>query len=76
MRNTMRHKPTAKEIKAARERATALPIEEATPDEIAAMERGREEAARGEYVTLDELLDDMGTEHNKKRSKSARQTTR
>lgn len=36
-----------------------IPAEAATPEEIAAMDRGRAEIERGEYVTLDQLLHEL-----------------
>lgn len=46
---------------ALRERIQRLPEVDAEPDEIEAIERGREAIKRGEYVTLDDLLHDMGS---------------
>lgn len=43
----------------------------ATPGEIAAIRRGRAAHARGEYVTLDRLLDEMGSPRRRARPKTA-----
>ncbi len=40
-------------------RIDAIPEDDPTPDEIAAIERGQEAYARGEYVTLEEVLRDL-----------------
>ena len=40
-------------------RIAAIPEEDPTPDEGAAIARARAEFARGEYVSLEELLRDM-----------------
>ena len=37
-----------------------IPVVDPEPDEIEAIERGREAIRRGEYVTLDDLLHEMG----------------
>ncbi len=37
-----------------------LPVEQPTPEEIAAIEEGREAIARGEHVTLDETIRALG----------------
>ena len=37
-----------------------IPIEDALPDEIEAIEKGQAEIARGEYVLLDDLKHEMG----------------
>ena len=42
----------------ARERV--LPLDDAAPDEIEAMNRGRAEFARGEFVRLDDLQRELG----------------
>ena len=38
----------------------AIPVEDALPDEIEAIEKGQAEIARGEYVLLDDLKHEMG----------------
>jgi predicted transcriptional regulator len=48
------------------------PEDEATPDEIAAIERGRAQIARGEAVTLEEALDGLGLDPRTGRRKAAR----
>ena len=40
-------------------RIAAIPEDDPTPDEVAAIARARAEFARGEYVSLEELLRDM-----------------
>jgi predicted transcriptional regulator len=40
-------------------RIQELPCEEATPEEIAAIERGRAEISRGEFVTFEEIKRDL-----------------
>jgi Arc/MetJ-type ribon-helix-helix transcriptional regulator len=37
-----------------------LPVEEAAPDEVEAIERGRAEFAHGEFVRLDDLQRELG----------------
>lgn len=37
-----------------------LPVEEPLPDEIEAIERGRAEFSRGEFVSLDDLQRELG----------------
>jgi len=37
-----------------------IPVEDALPDEIEAIEKGQTQIARGEYVLLDELKHQMG----------------
>lgn len=53
-------KTTAKKVKVSRP----------TPAEIKALERARKEHARGEYVTLDQLVHDLGASHRKVRTKT------
>jgi len=53
---------------------SGFPVVAATPAELAAIARGRAEFERGEYVTLDTLLDDLGTGRNKVGAKRARKT--
>lgn len=54
MREALRH------YVALRERLQRIPEVDPEPDEIEAIKRGREAIKRGEYVTLDDLLHDMG----------------
>lgn len=49
-----------------------VPVDDATADEIAAINRGRAEIARGDFINLDELVHDLGPHHRKKRPQSAR----
>jgi predicted DNA-binding protein len=37
-----------------------IPVEDALPDEIGAIEEGQAQIARGEYVLLDDLKHEMG----------------
>jgi hypothetical protein len=37
-----------------------IPVEDALPDEIEAIEQGQAQIARGEYVLLDDLKHEMG----------------
>jgi predicted transcriptional regulator len=48
-----------------------LPVEEATPEELAAMKAGEEEIARGDFVTLEELKHELEAERRKARAKKA-----
>jgi predicted transcriptional regulator len=41
--------------------ARQIPVVDPEPDEIEALARGRQAIARGEFVTIDELLNDLGT---------------
>jgi metal-responsive CopG/Arc/MetJ family transcriptional regulator len=43
----------------------------ATPAEVRAIRRGRTAHARGDYVTLDQLLHDMGSPRRRTRTKTA-----
>lgn len=43
------------------DRMRRIPVVEPEPDELEATQRGREAIARGEYVTLDDLLHEMGS---------------
>ena len=45
---------------AASDRVRRIPIVDPEPDELEAAQRGREAIAHGEYVTLDDLLHEMG----------------
>ena len=49
-----------------------LPVEDATPEELAAMTAGEEEHARGEFLTLEELKDELAANRRKARTKKAR----
>jgi Arc/MetJ-type ribon-helix-helix transcriptional regulator len=42
------------------DRARILPVDEPQPDEIEAIERGRAEFSRGEFVRLDDLQRELG----------------
>jgi metal-responsive CopG/Arc/MetJ family transcriptional regulator len=42
------------------ERGRILPVDEAQRDEIEAIERGRAEFARGEFIRLDDLQRELG----------------
>ena len=46
-------------VRDALRRYLAIPTDAPTPDEVEAIERGRTEHAAGDFVTLDELLDEM-----------------
>ena len=50
---------------------SGFPVVAATPAELAAMARGRAEFERGEYVTLDALLNDLETGRHKVRAKKS-----
>jgi len=43
-----------------RDRERVIPIDDAQPDEIDAIKRGREEFARGEFVRLEDLQRELG----------------
>ena len=47
-----------------------------TKAELAAMKRGEAEIARGEYVTLDELLHELGIKRSELRKKRTRKASR
>jgi CopG family transcriptional regulator / antitoxin EndoAI len=51
--------------------AARFPEEEATPAELRALARGRRAVARGEYVTLDQLLHDLEPHRRTARAKRA-----
>ncbi len=53
-----------------------FPVVEASKAELAGIRRGRAEIRRGQYVTLEQLADELGTPHRKARSKSSRQDPR
>jgi predicted transcriptional regulator len=56
-------------------RVRELPWEEASPEEIKAIERGRAQHARGEFVTLDEIRRDLAADllaqHPKRSAKAS-----
>jgi predicted transcriptional regulator len=52
-------------------RIQELPDAEATPEEIEAIERGRAEIARGEFVTFEEIKRDLEADLLKKRTKKS-----
>jgi predicted transcriptional regulator len=52
-------------------RVQELPCEEATPAEIEAIERGRAEIARGEFVTFEEIKRDLEVDLLKERTKKS-----
>ena len=53
-------------------RVQELPWEEATAQEIEAIERGRAEIARGEFVTLEEIKRDLEADVLEQRAKELR----
>jgi predicted transcriptional regulator len=46
-----------------------LPVDYASPEETEAFERGKEQIARGEYLTLEELLHDLEDHRRQGRAK-------
>ena len=48
-----------------------FPVGSASKAELAAIRRGRAEIKKGQYVTLDELLNDLATKNRKTGKKSA-----
>jgi predicted transcriptional regulator len=52
-------------------RIQELPCEEATPEEIAAIERGRAEISRGEFVTFEEIKRDLEADLLEERTKKS-----
>ena len=52
--------------------SSRFPVVNASKAELAAIKRGRAAFARGEYVTLDELLHDVEPGRNKARAKGSR----
>jgi len=52
-------------------RVQELPCEEATPEEIEAIERGRAEIARGEFVTFEEIKRDLEADLLEERTKKS-----
>ena len=53
-----------------------FPAVPASKAELSLIRRGRRAFERGDYVSLDELLHDMGTRRNKTSPKTARKTPR
>jgi predicted transcriptional regulator len=51
-------------------RVQALPCEEATPEEIAAIERGRADIARGEFVSFEEIKRELEADLLEERAKT------
>ncbi len=49
----------------------AFPVVKPTAAQLRAIRRGRAEHARGEFVTLDELLHELGTSRRSLRKKTA-----
>jgi predicted transcriptional regulator len=67
------------EIKASRGSITITPLRRTykpTKAEWAAIRKGEAEIARGEYITLTDLLHDLDHQRRKGRSKTARKTPR
>ena len=56
-------------------RVQDLPWDEATPDEIEAIERGRAEIARGEFVTLEEIKRELEADLLEQRTKESEKTS-
>ena len=52
-------------------RIRKLPYEQVTPEEIAAIERGRAEIARGEFVTFEEIKRDLAADLLEERTKKS-----
>ena len=53
-----------------------IPVVHATAGELALVQRGEDEIRRGEFVTLDQLRNDLENSNRKKRSKGARKVSR
>jgi len=51
--------------------SSRIPEDAPTPAELSAIRRGRAAIARGDYVTLAELRDEVGTAPRRARKKSA-----
>ena len=51
------------------------PVVEPTKAELAAIRRSRQDIADGDFVTLDQLHDDLATQTSKTRRKSPRKTS-
>lgn len=58
-RRSVGHYSRSEFVRDALRRHLTIPTDDATPDEVAAIERGRAEFAVGDFVTLDELLGEM-----------------
>jgi predicted transcriptional regulator len=56
-------------------RVQELPWEEATPEEIEAIEKGRAEHARGEFVTFEEIKRDLEADLLEQRAKKSEKAT-
>ncbi len=52
------------------------PAVPATKAELSAIRKGRAEMRRGQYATLNQLRNELGTAHREKSTKSARKTAR
>ena len=65
-----------RELGALYDRVRNIPSALATPEEIRAIERGRAEFARGEYVTLSELLHDVDHPRRKKRTQKTKKVSK
>jgi predicted transcriptional regulator len=48
-----------------------IPLDDATPEEMAAIERGRVQHTRGEFVTLGEMLHELEADRRPRRAKGA-----
>lgn len=55
---------------------TYFPIHKPTKAELAIIKRGRAQIKRGEYVTLNQLMDELGYRHNKIGKKGNQRATR
>jgi hypothetical protein len=53
-----------------------LPVEDASPDELAAYERGWQEHSRAELVTLDQLEDELAADRRKGGAQKPRAASR
>ena len=53
-------------------RVQELPVDEATPEEIEAIEAGRAELARGDFVTFEEIKHDLETDLRQARTKKSK----
>lgn len=51
-------------IKYVQERLANVPSEEPEPGDLEAIEEGRRAIERGEYITLEQLRDEMGLDHH------------
>jgi predicted transcriptional regulator len=52
-------------------RIQELPCDEVTPEEVAAIERGRAEFAQGEFVTFEEIKRDLAADLLEERTKES-----